>query len=439
MILALALAVVLAVMSAIAWRLRSDVIEAQSEAFDAAWTRDVALGDKDRAMAALRALLVPLGWTYEMVMDQADVHPEFVARLRVYLHAIYGDVQGGLFATDVEMAEHRDAAALMDPPRRLPRYPQVPPYLATVEDVAGVPSISKPMTPEQGEEFARQWREADEAGGRGRSMILGDGAEHFDPHGTPIEALDARQEEATDALLEQAARDAAQVAPRINADVAAAERSLAPVDGSVTAEDEYQIVYQDEEGRPSAFVVPVWHGLATAFSEGRAWADILGLEHDARTPFQTAIPVVLPEGQTRLSIRSQTEENHWWGFDVVRVEGGVSIVQAQPRIVQRVVDGLSAEGDLDQWTKEGTERLLRAVLRPDAGEVDAVVIECDNGHRFTEVPLAETVLTFDPSDMPDEDHLADALVASVKDQVAEGIRAAGWPCPECGQMMRAIG
>lgn len=333
MILALALAVVLAIVSAIAWRLRLDVIEAQSEAFDRTWERDEAIVKASNATDALKALLIPLGWTYEMVMDQADVHPEFVARLRVYLHAIYGDAQGGLQANDVEMAEYRDAAALMDPPRRLPRYPQVPPYLATVEDVAGVPGmIQSPVALEDAAEFARQWREADEAGGPGRSMILGDGAEHFDPHGTPIEALDARQEASTEAVLEQAARDTAMTADQVNA------------------------------------------------------------------------------------------------------------------VVQRVEDGLSAEGDLDEWTRAGTERLARALaehrpqteedvidalrkgqadlvcqgLAPDAGEVDAVVIECDNGHRFTEVPLTDAT--------------GDETAAEVLDRAV----LAGWPCPTCGHSLRVV-
>lgn len=88
-------------------------------------------------------LLVPLTWTYDAVTGSAPgsiaVHPD---RLRHYLVACYIEVQRALLKDDVEMTELLGAARTQPQPRRLPSRPQVPPFLATPEDVAGVSSAS---------------------------------------------------------------------------------------------------------------------------------------------------------------------------------------------------------------------------------------------------------------------------------------------------------
>lgn len=127
------------------------------------------------ATEALRDMGVPLGWAYNLVMDIGQEHPEFVARARAYLVPLYLLIQRGIQATDVEMATYRDDAALIDPPRRLPKYPIIPPYLATVEDVAGVPGMLQagPVSVEDAARFAETWRA--KAAEIGHPSVLGEG------------------------------------------------------------------------------------------------------------------------------------------------------------------------------------------------------------------------------------------------------------------------
>ncbi len=79
-------------------------------------------------------LLVPLTWAWDLGPRPGT---DGVDRLRAYLTAAYTEAQKALLKDDVEMTDAIEAARLHAPPRRLPKYPQVPPYLATPEDAAG--------------------------------------------------------------------------------------------------------------------------------------------------------------------------------------------------------------------------------------------------------------------------------------------------------------
>lgn len=83
-----------------------------------------------RAKGHVERMVVPLTWAW--IEGQDD------PRLRHALIAAFSEVQAILAVEDVEMADRIEAAP--EPPRRLPRYAPVPPYLATPEDVAGVPA-----------------------------------------------------------------------------------------------------------------------------------------------------------------------------------------------------------------------------------------------------------------------------------------------------------
>lgn len=104
-------------------------------------------------------LLVPLTWTWDHV--EADPVEGFGPRLRAYLVACYLEVQKMVLKDDVEMADVMVEAREHPQPRRLPTRPQVPPFLARPEDVAGVGIITAPraMTEAEAQAFEREWAE----------------------------------------------------------------------------------------------------------------------------------------------------------------------------------------------------------------------------------------------------------------------------------------
>ncbi len=98
-----------------------------------------AVFERTRIEERTRDLLVPLGWIWDHLdADLRDLVPD--ARLRLYLVATYSTIQEALQADDLEMAEAMEAARLHDAPRRMPRYPQVPAFLARPEDAVSMPA-----------------------------------------------------------------------------------------------------------------------------------------------------------------------------------------------------------------------------------------------------------------------------------------------------------
>lgn len=96
------------------------------------------------------SVLIPLGWIRDLIGAEAGDVLLPAARLQAYLTQAYVEVQLSLLLDDVEMTDLvHDATAIL-PPRRLPKYPQTPPFLATPEDIAGVPTggiIQVPFDP----------------------------------------------------------------------------------------------------------------------------------------------------------------------------------------------------------------------------------------------------------------------------------------------------
>ena len=84
-----------------------------------------------RRSDALNDVLTPITWAWNEWAVGDD------PRLRHHLTQALVSVQAGLAADDVEMTDRM--AEVPDAPRRLPKYPQVPAFLATPEDVAQVP------------------------------------------------------------------------------------------------------------------------------------------------------------------------------------------------------------------------------------------------------------------------------------------------------------
>lgn len=110
-------------------------------------------------------LLVPLTWTWDAVETLAETttqvppHSGDTVRLRHYLLACFQEIQKTLLQDDVEMTETMAEARSATPPRRLPRYPQTPPYLARPEDVAGVAAIQAPrLTDVEAAKIEADWR-----------------------------------------------------------------------------------------------------------------------------------------------------------------------------------------------------------------------------------------------------------------------------------------
>ena len=100
---------------------REDALEARLGALQAI---------HDRQEAALRSMVTPLAWVHLSNVDDRLVRHGAAAAFEAVRMGLALDLDemGGL------MSE------VPDPPRRMPRYPQVPPYLARPEDVAQVPS-----------------------------------------------------------------------------------------------------------------------------------------------------------------------------------------------------------------------------------------------------------------------------------------------------------
>jgi hypothetical protein len=193
---------------------------AEQEAFDRAWERDAYLDQRDEAWAALRGLAVPLGWAYAM-NEQAGPTVDIgaVRRFRQYLASIYSYVQMGLTYTDVQMAELRDECALADAPRRMPRYPQVPPYLATPEDVARVGLSPERIAVEDAGQFAQEWRDRNAAVIREEfDAALGVTVDPSVPEGfLRLDHADGRQDmvDLTAALIDQEAPIHDEIAKRL--------------------------------------------------------------------------------------------------------------------------------------------------------------------------------------------------------------------------------
>lgn len=104
-------------------------------------------------------LLVPLTWTYDHVEAIGEHEPASTfGRLRAYLVACYLEVQKMILKDDVEMTDAMAEARSAQPPRRLPRYPQTPPFLARPEDAAGIISIQgSPLTEDNLRRIAQEW------------------------------------------------------------------------------------------------------------------------------------------------------------------------------------------------------------------------------------------------------------------------------------------
>lgn len=85
--------------------------------------------ERNKALAA--QMIVPLTWIH-----QASQVNEFEHSRRIHQATLstFVFVQAILQEDDLAMASRLDAAP--EPPRRLPKYVQVPPYLASAEDVA---------------------------------------------------------------------------------------------------------------------------------------------------------------------------------------------------------------------------------------------------------------------------------------------------------------
>lgn len=86
--------------------------------------------ERDIARFALAQMIVPLVW-----MERADLASPQGQRLhRSALLQVFGMAQAGLGETDAEMGERVEVVA--EPPRRLPKYPIIPPWIASPQDVA---------------------------------------------------------------------------------------------------------------------------------------------------------------------------------------------------------------------------------------------------------------------------------------------------------------
>lgn len=146
MTIALGIACLVLFLGAVGMTTKMKTLEAR--AVEAEGREAKAIFESARVQDRMNDLLVPLGWVWGAMKDQ-DAAPHGAARLRLYLVAAYTEVQKGLLLDDLEMAEALERAALVDPPRRLPRYPQVPAFLASPEDVAGVPAaLQGPLSDE---------------------------------------------------------------------------------------------------------------------------------------------------------------------------------------------------------------------------------------------------------------------------------------------------
>lgn len=88
-----------------------------------------------------RSTVAPLAWSWDIVEAGSldGLLPVAVTRLRHFLVSAFSSIQQAADMDDLAMAETMERVP--EPPRRLPRYPQVPPYLASPEDVANIPPM----------------------------------------------------------------------------------------------------------------------------------------------------------------------------------------------------------------------------------------------------------------------------------------------------------
>lgn len=126
---------VLLLISAVGQALR--VTKAWAELAAAQGERDAAIFERTRIEDRARDILVPLTWAWDLVEDESGRFDDIRARL--YLVAAYTEIQKALLLDDVGMTEAIEEARGHEAPRRMPRYPQTPPYLASAQDVAGAP------------------------------------------------------------------------------------------------------------------------------------------------------------------------------------------------------------------------------------------------------------------------------------------------------------
>lgn len=107
------------------------------KALDDAWEH---AADLERQLRATAGMVDPLTWiwnhvetrTFENMVEESHV-------VRHHLVNAFVSLRLALDLDDEEMAQVIEMAA--EPPRRLPRYPQVPPFLASPEDAAQIPPM----------------------------------------------------------------------------------------------------------------------------------------------------------------------------------------------------------------------------------------------------------------------------------------------------------
>jgi len=112
----------------------------QGQVADAKAETDAAEFERTRITQHVEDILVPLTWAWDLGPREGF---DGIDRLRVYLVAAYLEAQKALLLDDVEMTEQIIAARVAVPPRRLPRYPQVPPFLAGTPNA---PSLGLPTS-----------------------------------------------------------------------------------------------------------------------------------------------------------------------------------------------------------------------------------------------------------------------------------------------------
>lgn len=87
-----------------------------------------------------REAIAPLSWAWDVVETMTGgVGGTVATKLRHYLVSAFSSIQMAADLDDLGMAETMETVP--EPPRRLPRYPQVPPYLASPADVANIPPM----------------------------------------------------------------------------------------------------------------------------------------------------------------------------------------------------------------------------------------------------------------------------------------------------------
>lgn len=111
--------------------------------------RRTAEADRDRAVRGADGALTPLIWVWR---EENAMEPEPHARTIAFTAQALGSLQVALGLDDDIFGAV--VASTVDPPRRLPKYPMIPPALARPEDVAKIPT-----SPPRG----RAWDPAEEA------------------------------------------------------------------------------------------------------------------------------------------------------------------------------------------------------------------------------------------------------------------------------------